>query len=241
MRTALFAACAALALAGVASAQESLPQASEPEIAAAGPSSPFDVSFNLAVTSDYVYRGISQTNEDAALQGGVDVTAGSFYAGAWASNVDFGDDTHAEVDVYAGYKPQVAGWTLDLGLIYYEYLGQPSNANWQYVEAKAAASRSFGGLTLGGALFYSPEFTGDTGTALYSELNAGYAITPSITVNGAVGRQDIEAGGDYTTWNLGALVTVMKGVALDVRYWDTDLDGSPLADERIAVTAKVAF
>ena len=54
-----------------------------------------DVAFNVGVFSDYVYRGYSQTNEDPAIQGGMDLTAGNFYAGVWASNVDFGDDTDA--------------------------------------------------------------------------------------------------------------------------------------------------
>ena len=56
-----------------------------------------EVAFNIGVVSDYVFRGASQTDEEPALQGGVDVTVGSFYAGAWASTVDFGDNTDAEI------------------------------------------------------------------------------------------------------------------------------------------------
>ena len=51
-----------------------------------------DVAFNVGVVSDYVFRGASQTDEEPAIQGGVDITAGSFYAGVWGSNVDFFDD-----------------------------------------------------------------------------------------------------------------------------------------------------
>lgn len=57
--------------------------------APASAQSDIDVAFNAGVVSDYVFRGFSQTAEDPAIQGGVDLTAGSFYAGAWASNVDF--------------------------------------------------------------------------------------------------------------------------------------------------------
>ena len=66
------------------------------------------VAWNVGVVSDYIFRGFSQTGEDPAIQGGVDLTSGSFYAGAWASNVDFGDDTDAEIDVYGGYRTEAA-------------------------------------------------------------------------------------------------------------------------------------
>src|SRR5437868_933272 len=120
----------------------------------------FAVTGNVAITSDYVFRGISQTNEDPAIQAGVDVTSGPFYAGLWASNVDFGDTTDAEVDTYIGVKPEFAGFTFDIAAIYYAYLDQPTAANWDYWEAKVAASRAMGPLTLGAAVYYSPEFTG---------------------------------------------------------------------------------
>lgn len=62
-----------------------------------------EVAFNAGVVSDYVFRGASQTGGNAALQGGVDVDWGAFYLGSWASNVDFGDDTDAEIDLSVGH------------------------------------------------------------------------------------------------------------------------------------------
>ena len=92
-----------------------------------------DVSANVAVTSDYVFRGVSQTRERPAISAGVDLTNEGFYAGAWASNVDFGDSTDAEVDLYAGYRPEVAGYALDFGVVGYLYPGQPEGADYDYV------------------------------------------------------------------------------------------------------------
>ena len=86
------------------------------------------VSANIALASDYVFRGVSQTRERPAISAGVDLTNNGFYAGAWASNVDFGDSTDAEVDLYAGYRPEVAGYALDFGVIGYLYAGQPDGA-----------------------------------------------------------------------------------------------------------------
>jgi hypothetical protein len=103
-----------------------------------------DISFNVGVASDYVFRGVSQTDEGGQLFAGADLTAGSLYAGVWASNVDFsafGDtETSAEVDVYAGIKPEFGGFVLDFAGIYYAYLNQPpGSAELNYVELKAAA------------------------------------------------------------------------------------------------------
>lgn len=56
----------------------------------------------------------------------MDVTVGSFYAGAWASNVDFGDDTDAEFDVYGGYRTEVSGFVVDVGVVGYLYVSAPT-------------------------------------------------------------------------------------------------------------------
>jgi uncharacterized protein (TIGR02001 family) len=104
MKIALAAAAATLALAGAASAQE------------------LKASYNVGVTSDYVFRGVSQTQEDPALQGGIDLSYGIGYAGVWASNVDFGaNDPKTEIDFYAGVKPTVGDTSLDFGVLYYGY------------------------------------------------------------------------------------------------------------------------
>ncbi len=65
--------------------------------AAADEGRKFTYSFNLGATSDYVFRGVSQSDNDPALQGGVDVAYGILYAGVWASLVDFADAPPADV------------------------------------------------------------------------------------------------------------------------------------------------
>src|SRR5204862_3642097 len=103
LKLSLLAALGSLALAGAAQAQDA------PE---------FKAAFNIGANTDYVFRGVSQTDEDPSIFGGVDLTIGSIgYAGVWASNVDFGNGTDAEVDLYAGVKPEVGPVTLDLGVI----------------------------------------------------------------------------------------------------------------------------
>ena len=222
----ILAAASALALtAGVAQAQE-------------GPK----LSYNLGVASDYVFRGVSQTQEDPEVFGGVDLTAGQFYAGTWASNVDFGDKTDAEVDLYAGYKPTVGAATLDLGVIYYGYLGAPKGSDYGNFEFKAAASIPAGKGALGAAVFYSPDSFGAADEAVYYELNGSYPVVDKWSVSAAVGRQTYKGSGDYTTWNVGAAYAINDRLTLDLRYHDTDEHAfGKIYGSRGVVSLKAAF
>jgi uncharacterized protein (TIGR02001 family) len=209
--------------------------------APASAQSDMDVAFNAAVVSDYVFRGFSQTSEDPAIQAGVDLTSGSFYAGGWASNVDFGDDTDAEVDIYGGYRTEAAGFALDFGVIGYLYVGTPDGADYDYAEFKAAASRAVGPATIGAAVYYSPDFFGVDEAATYAEINGAFSPADKWTISGAVGQQWLDVTDDYVTWNAGVAYALTDNLALDVRYHDTDVDGAPGAEDRVVGTIKLAF
>ncbi|MBA4807806.1 TorF family putative porin [Brevundimonas sp.] len=209
--------------------------------APASAQSDVEVAFNAGVFSDYVFRGFSQTDEDPAIQGGVDITAGSFYVGAWASNVDFGDDTDAEVDLYGGYRTEAGGFALDVGVVGYLYPGEPDEADYNYVEFKAAASRAVGPATIGGAVFYSPDFFGADEAATYAEVNAAFAPAERWTISGAVGQQWLDVSDDYVTWNVGVAYALTENLALDVRYHDTDVDDVTIAEGRVVGALKLAF
>lgn len=201
----------------------------------------WDVAFNAAVTSDYVFRGASQSDENVAFQGGVDASYGGFYVGGWASTVDFGDDTDAEVDVYGGVRTEAGGFALDFGVVGYGYVNEPSSAEYNYVELKAAASRAIGPVTAGLALYYSPDFFGPDGEAVYTEANAAFTPAEGWTVSGAIGKQVLDISADYTTWNVGVAWAFTDTLALDVRYHDTDVDNSALYDGRVNATLKAVF
>ena len=206
------------------------------------PQKAFTLNYNLGVASDYVFRGVSQTDENPQLFGGVDLTAGRFYAGTWASNVDFNDSTDAEIDLYAGFKPTLGPANLDLGVIYYGYVNAPDHADYANTEFKAAASVPAGRGALGAAVFYSPDSFGAADEATYYELNGSYPVADRWSVSGALGRQTYRGSGDYTTWNLGAAWTLTKTLALDLRYYDTsEHDFGKLYDSRTAATLKAVF
>ena len=204
-----------------------------------------DVAFSAAAASDYVFRGVSQTESDPAVSAGVDVTQGLFYAGAWAGNVSFaGDaDTDAEIDLYAGVRPEFGGFDWDFGVVSYFYAGQPDGADYDYVELKAAASRAVGPATLGAAIYWSPDFFGASeDEATYAEINGAISPADKWTISAAVGRQWVSSDFDYVTWNLGAAYQLTDHLALDVRYFDTDEhDFGDAYDSRAVASLKAVF
>lgn len=211
-------------------------------LALAGTASAAEVSFNVGIANDYAFRGVSQTDEGVQVFGGVDVSEGMFYAGAWASNVDFGDGTDGEIDLYAGIKPSAGPVSLDFSFLYYGYINEPSGADWSQWEAKAAASVPAGPFTLGAAAYYSPDYTGvGTDDSLYLEANASISPAEKWTISGAIGNQSVDIAGvdvDYSTWNLGVGYAITDNFAADLRYHDTDIDGCNLCEGRVILTLK---
>lgn len=252
-KSALLAAAVSFSLAAAAAAQE------QPVKEPAEPAAPedmaqiddggVDIAFNVGVATDYVFRGVSQTSENGQIFGGVDATfANNLYAGVWASNIDYDyfgdDDTAAEVDFYVGIKPEAYGYVFDFAGIYYSYYDQPDGApELNYFEAKAAASRAIGPATLGAAAYYSPDFSGELGDALYFEANGAFTATDRLSFSGVLGRQTFDDGGldDYTTWNLGATFLLTDNLALDVRYHDTDVGGLEAYEGRAVASIKATF
>lgn len=182
-------------------------------------------SGNVTLTSNYVFRGITQTDEAPMVQGGFDWASDSFYVGTWASGVDFGDGTSTEIDLYAGWTPTVGAFDLDLGVIYYWYPDAPDNPEQNFFEAYAGASTTLGDtLEVGASVAYSPEFYYEIGDAFYYAGSVALPINELFSVDATIGYSDfVDAGGDYTDYSLG-LTTSFEGFDLDFRFIGTDDD-----------------
>jgi len=193
---------------------------------------PIHVSANVALTTDYVFRGVSQTGRGIAIQGGFDVSDSWLYAGTWASNVDFGaaaPGANLELDLYGGIKPVIGSTTFDFGAVYYKYPNATSSDHLDYYELYGGVSEDFHFAQLAAKIYYTPDNTLATGEALYYQGNAAVPVTKEVQVNGHVGhyaftRNDL-AGPDYTDWTIGLQYT-WGPVVIGGTYGDTDRKGA---------------
>lgn len=133
---------------------------------------------NVAAFSNYLFRGITQTGDDAAVQGGLDYAhASGFYTGAWVSNTAFGS---YETDLYAGFAGKAGEVAYDVGYIFYGYRDT----------TKANFSEIYGGVTVAGLglkLYYSPEFGVSEDEAFYVTANYPIALSETLSLTPQVG------------------------------------------------------
>lgn len=189
--------------------------------------------------SDYRFFGMSSSNRQPALQGGLHaILPDNFYLGVFASEVRFEDfrNTSYEVDLYGGRHFFFDANDLNLELLYSTFPNQAAHAfykppgyvfpTYNFVELSAELSRKLDALTVSGKVLFSPAYGSGAGVMGGADGAASYAIYEWLTVDGRVGRQWIERGIDRTHWEAGTTATWhwrTQNVALDVRYYGTDL------------------
>jgi uncharacterized protein (TIGR02001 family) len=191
-----------------------------------------EFSANIGATSNYVWRGVSQTDDAAAVSGGLDYAHESgFYAGTWASNVDFDDDTTAEVDAYGGFANELAGGLgYDVGVIYYWYPGAKDDLDFTEIYL----SLSYGPVSGGVAYTVDKEDSDADDNDLYYHLGASFDVAETWSVGGTVGYYDFDSGGDYThgqidiTKSAGSLGDFTLTVSNVLDQSDVDVDGDAL-------------
>lgn len=216
---------AAVALPGLANAQ-------------AAAQSPHTLSGNMAIVSDYRFRGISQTFEQPAIQGSIDYShASGFYLGNWNSSVSglsYPGGGGIEMDFYGGLKKSFGDFGLDVGLLQY-YYPKATIAGEKFDTLEAYVAGSWKWLTLKYSITLTDWFgvnsvstgttRGDSKGSGYLELNASYEIAPKLTLVGHIGQQTVKNYGnlDYTDYRIGATYD-LNGWVLGAAYVDTDTD-----------------
>lgn len=193
---------------------------------AAAPALADGIFSSVSLTSDYRYQGVSNSDNHAAVQGNVHhFRDDGWYLGLFATQVDFNDfGTSYELDVYAGKNLKLDAKTeLKLDAMYTAF---PDNRTpgptYNFWQGKVALTRKEGPLTLIGLTSYVPRASYGSGEAWRIEGEAGYALTPHLTLKALAGRRWIERGSDRTYWSLGA-ATTWKHLTFEVRYQDTNL------------------
>ncbi len=131
---------------------------------------PGNFSGKFGVISDYTFRGLPQSGENAAIQGSFDYTHDSgFYFGTWGSNVDYGaaNDANLEADIYSGYTFEYGMFDFNVGGVYYVYPGAESSFELDYYEYQTAITTDFDYASVTGSVNYTPDFTGGLGEGYY--------------------------------------------------------------------------
>jgi uncharacterized protein (TIGR02001 family) len=187
-------------------------------------------SANVGVTSDYKFRGISQSDGEPVVQGGVDVDFGNgIYLGTWASQVDFAygaDETKYEQDVYAGYAGEISETvSFDVGYIFYAYHGSDRSEDYQEVYG----SLSISDLTLG--LAYSNDYWAETGAFYYPYAEYSFALPADVSLDFHVGANVFDEEGflfeadSYMDYSV-SVGKAFGGLSLSASLVGTDISDS---------------
>ena len=209
-----------------------------------------DWSANISAVSDYTFNGVSQTQNDPALQGGVDKAFDNgTYAGTWASNVDFGGDTNLEWDFYVGrYQMRTETVSLDYGIAYYSYHGgdDSSDGNYPEVYTKFGYASDYGSSELN--FWYTWDYFG-TGAkhaiamvAHTFELAPNHHLRASFDVSNSLDSDKWLWNGDDTSFYHYRLAyqTSYEGFDFEIAAENTNLDFDT-ADERIVFGVSKTF
>lgn len=207
-----------------------------------------NLSWNLSVTSDYVFRGITQTNFDPALQGGLDYAFGDsgWYVGTWASNVDFNDSDgpDIELDAYVGYGTSLSDdWSLDAHAVRYTYLGSRDvYGNIDYNEFFVSTTYS-DMLTF--TLAYAPDYANLDFSSTYFSVGGTWEVGNGFNLNAGVGHTNFsDSVGSYTDYNLGVSRS-FGPVEAALTYYDTtggyvdDVFGGDKASDQVVLSFKI--
>lgn len=169
----------------------------EPTVETPAVESALSVSANLALTSNYVWRGMTQTDNSPAVQGGIDLSYNGFYLGTWGSNVEFGTPYGAsmEMDFYGGYKGEVAGIGYDIG--YAEYTYPTDSTALNLGEAYIGLSKEFGDLGVSGKYYFAVDVPSGAPKLDYWEVGANYALPYDMSIGATYGDYE-DIGNNYS-------------------------------------------
>jgi len=201
-------------------------------LAAAQTPAPSPLTGNMAIVSDYRFRGISQTFELPAIQGGIDyVHESGLYVGNWNSSVSglsFTDTAGIEMDFYGGWKKSFGDIGVDVGLLQYYYPGAKTSAGEKYDTLEGYVAASWKWLTLKHSHAFS-DFFGltDSDGSGYLDLSFTMEVAPKLNLVAHFGMQTIKNYDalEYNDWKLGVTYD-LNGWVLGAAYVDTDADSA---------------
>ncbi|MCA1196444.1 TorF family putative porin [Sphingomonas sp. R647] len=167
-------------------------------VAAAGPSHARDVSAEVAIVTDYRFRGLSLSDHMPVIQGGVDVEQDGWQAQLWGSTRADGDAEGREIDLYVGRADSVGAFSYEVGARAYFVRGAPA-----YLEVTGQFSRQLGPVQIVTELSYAPEQAGLRDN-LYGAVTLFVSPLAGLTLSGRAGIEDSAAYGPKSDWEVRA-------------------------------------
>ena len=200
-----------------------------------------DLTANAGIFSNYIWRGVTQTDDSAAGQGGIDWGHDSgVYVGTWVSTLGVGGGN--EIDVYAGFAGEAGSFGYDLGVITYQYPIDPSGLNF----TELYASGSIVGITFGLAYTVdkasgASDTTGDNDLYLHASYDFSASdIDYSVYVGDYSFDADVAAGAQSPDYSHYGASIGKDGFALAVDKNDID-NGSTIDNVRFTVSYSKDF
>ncbi len=201
-------------------------------------------SATATATTDYDFRGVTQTDEDPALQFSIDFEHDDgIYAGVWVSNVDFQDccNENLEVDWFAGYAFDVADVSFDVGYNFYSY---PGGDDLNYGEYYVGAAYNIFEVYY----WYTDDFFNLDESAFYLEGAAYFELPSDFGLEVHVGytegdalEAEVESGlREYLDYGI-AVTRSFGNFDAELRYVDTDLDSEFGVDSRVILSVSTTF
>ncbi|MCX4187977.1 TorF family putative porin [Methylophaga sp. OBS4] len=194
-------------------------------------------SANIGLTTNYLFRGITLSDDHGAVSGGFDWGYNGFYLGTWASSIDAVETESFEIDYYGGYTGEINGFAYSLDVIYYDYPGEAGSgdpedigdlAYWEYGGSLAYNFDTSLAPTLGVSVLHSPDFFAETGdaTAIESSLDLSLPYELGLTLHYGTQKldDDFYDVDSYDYYGIALSKTVGK-FDVTVGYSDTDSDG----------------
>jgi uncharacterized protein (TIGR02001 family) len=198
-----------------------------PEAAVVVEEAESNLSWNLSVTSNYVFRGATQTNDNPALQGGLDYAFGDsgWYVGTWLSNIDFVSPgtPDIELDGYFGYSVDFSDdWNLDLHAVRYFYLG--SSQSYGSIDYNEYFAKVTYAEMINFTVAYANDYANGGYSSMYYNLGGSFDLGHDFSLNASVGHSNFSDDfGSYDDWNIG--VSRQFGpVDIAINYYDTSTD-----------------
>jgi uncharacterized protein (TIGR02001 family) len=190
-----------------------------------------EITGNLGLTSDYRFRGVSQTQNAPAVQGGVDFTHKSgFYAGNWNSSVSslvYSNGAGLESDLYAGFKKDFLGFTVDVGSMNYFFPRATNGTSTDFDTNEVYVGVSKGPISAKASQSLGNYFgIANSKNSNYYQVDVAQPLVKNLTAVAHVGRTDISNSSslNYTDWNVGAVYN-LQGWDIAGKYYTNSNSG----------------